>query len=138
MIKTNLFVFDTNALISAALLKNSVSAKAYDHAIVIGSIAISETFLNEFTEVLSRGKFDRYFLSKEERIEPIRFLETRATKFESMGKITASADPDDNMILELAVASHADCIISGDPHLLTLHPFGGIPILSPSDFLNQF
>lgn len=135
----NNFVFDTNALISAALSKNSISAQAYDRAFTIGSIAISKPLINEFIDVLFRKKLDRYFLSEDERLEPVLFLETHAIEFEIMEKIMDSTDPDDNMILELAVASHASCIISGDKkHLLTLHPFRGIPILSASDFLKVF
>ena len=132
------FVFDTNALISAALLKNSVTAQAYDHAVRIGSIAISNSLLEEFTEVLFRKKLDKYFLSDEERTESVYFLETYALKFETTEKINLCEDPDDNMILELAVASKASCIISGDIHLLALHPFRDIPILSSADFLKKF
>jgi len=44
------FVFDTNSLISAALLKNSINAQALDHALDIGLIVISEPVLQEFTD----------------------------------------------------------------------------------------
>ena len=47
-------------------------------------------------------------------------------------------DPKDDKYLELAAASKASCIITGDKDLLVLHPFEGIPILTPFDFLNQF
>ncbi|WP_242477072.1 putative toxin-antitoxin system toxin component, PIN family [Halochromatium glycolicum] len=43
-------------------------------------------------------------------------------------------DPNDNAILELAVAGQATAIVAGDPDLLALHPFEGIPILSPRRF----
>lgn len=139
MSRHNTFVFDTNALVSAALSKSSISAQAYDHAIRSGSVAISEPLLGEFIDVLFRKKLDKYFLSEEERLEPILFLETNAMKFDIQEKITASSDPDDNMILELAIASQASCIITGDKkHLLTLHPFRGIPVLSAADFLKMF
>ncbi|MGA2853031.1 MAG: PIN domain-containing protein [Verrucomicrobiota bacterium] len=47
-------------------------------------------------------------------------------------------DPDDEMILECALASEADCIVSGDKrHLLPLRQLRGIPIVSPSDFLRR-
>jgi hypothetical protein len=39
------FVFDTNSLISAALLGASINAKALDHAIELGRLAISEAVL---------------------------------------------------------------------------------------------
>jgi putative PIN family toxin of toxin-antitoxin system len=49
-------------------------------------------------------------------------------------------DPDDIKILGLAVASSADCIVTGDKDLLVLKSFQGIPILNPrsfSDFLHS-
>jgi len=135
----SLFVFDTSALISAALSKNSVTAIAYDHAVRIGTIAISEPLVEEFIDVLFRKKLDRYFLTEEERLEPILFLEANATRFETQEKIIASNDPKDNMVLELAIASQAACIVTGDKkHLISLHPFRGLPIISPADFLKQF
>ena len=78
-------------------------------------------------------------MTEEERLEPILFLELNARRFDIHEKISASKDLKDNMILELAIASNASCIITGDKkHLLSLHPFRGIPILSPADFLKLF
>ena len=47
-------------------------------------------------------------------------------------------DPDDNKILECAVAGNADCIVSNDRHLLKLKNFRGIPILTPDDFTEKY
>jgi len=48
----------------------------------------------------------------------------------------ATIDPDDEMILECALAAEADFIVTGDKkHLLPLRQFGEILIVSPSDFL---
>jgi uncharacterized protein len=44
-------------------------------------------------------------------------------------------DPDDNRILECALAAGADMIVSGDGHLLKLTAFEGITILAPREFL---
>ena len=44
-------------------------------------------------------------------------------------------DPDDNRILECALAADADVIVSGDRHLLKLGAHEGITILTPRDFL---
>jgi predicted nucleic acid-binding protein len=50
----------------------------------------------------------------------------------------ATADPDDEMILECALAAEADFIVSGDKkHLLMLREFQGIPIVSPAEFLRK-
>jgi predicted nucleic acid-binding protein len=48
----------------------------------------------------------------------------------------ATTDPDDEMILECALAAEADFIVTGDKkHLLPLRQFRDIPIVSPADFL---
>ena len=47
-------------------------------------------------------------------------------------------DPDDNRVLECAVESGANGIISGDSHLLALRSFGKIEIMNPVDFLRRF
>lgn len=47
-----------------------------------------------------------------------------------------AADPDDDRVLECAVAAQADYIVSGDRrHLLPLGRFRQILIVSPADFL---
>jgi putative PIN family toxin of toxin-antitoxin system len=45
------------------------------------------------------------------------------------------ADPDDDRILECAVAGAADLVVSGDRHLNRLRTFRGIGIVRPADFL---
>jgi uncharacterized protein len=62
----------------------------------------------------------------------------RSKKIEVAITVSASRDISDNMFLELALSCHAACIISGDKHLLELHPFQNIPILNASDFLKAF
>ena len=39
------------------------------------------------------------------------------------------------MYLELAFAAGADTIISGDDDLLVLHPWRGVRILRPADYI---
>ena len=58
--------------------------------------------------------------------------------FPSHRATAATTDPDDEKILEAALASEADCIISGDKkHLLALKTYEGIRILSPVEFLRK-
>jgi uncharacterized protein len=49
--------------------------------------------------------------------------------------VTDCRHPEDNKFLELAIDGRADVIITGDAHLLELHPFRGIPILQPAAYL---
>ena len=46
-------------------------------------------------------------------------------------------DPDDNMILEAAVAGQADFIITGDTDLLVLKEFRGIRIVTAREFIDS-
>ena len=48
------------------------------------------------------------------------------------------ADPDDNRILECAVAARAQVVVSGDRHLLDLQNYKSIPIATPRQFLELF
>lgn len=132
------FVFDTNAVISAHLVFGSVSDQAFQKALQLGAIATSEATMIELVDVLYRKKFDKYFKEEQAREKLIGKIEEYAVTFAPIEKINASIDPSDNLFLELAVASHATCIISGDPHLRNLHPFREIPIYSAADFLKLF
>lgn len=135
---SNFFVFDTNSLISAALTPHSTNRKAMDKAIILGDLAISKNTIAELTEVLFRKKFDKYFQNEEERWSIINKLEINAKQFSPTISITDCRDPKANMFLELAIATNASCIITGDDDLLILNPFREIPILNASDFFNNF
>lgn len=43
--------------------------------------------------------------------------------------------PDDNRVLECAIASNSQFVVSGDKHLLTLGEYRGIRILKVAEFL---
>jgi putative PIN family toxin of toxin-antitoxin system len=45
-------------------------------------------------------------------------------------------DPDDDRVLECAVAGEADYIVSGDRHLLKLGSYQGISIVSAREFMD--
>jgi predicted nucleic acid-binding protein len=50
----------------------------------------------------------------------------------------ATPDPDDEMVLECALAGEVDFIVSGDKkRLLPLKKYRDIPIVSPAEWLRQ-
>jgi len=53
------------------------------------------------------------------------------------GRIVA-ADPDDDVFLHCALVAGADCVISGDRHLLDLGEYGHLSVLAVDDFLDEF
>jgi len=128
------FVFDTNVVVSAALLAESTSRRAFDRALDTGQLLISFSVLAELHEVLGRQRFRKYIQEDEAR----QFLAAllRGAEWIEVGeKITACRDPKDDKFLELAVSGRATHIVSGDKDLLSLSPFRGIPILTPDGFL---
>ena len=128
------FVFDTNAIVSAALLRRSVTRQALDKALEEGELLVSRATVEELNDVLRREAFERY-VSEEERIQFLTALVREAILIDVTETVTECRDPKDNKFLELAVAGTASCIVSGDDDLLVLHPFRGIPILTPRAFL---
>jgi putative PIN family toxin of toxin-antitoxin system len=132
-----LFVFDTNAFISASLISGSVNELALNKAFQTGKVAVSTECFAEFTEVLFRKKFDKYF-TDERRLQVIQKLERDTINFKVGVIINACRDPKDDKFLELAVTAGASCIISGDQDLLTLNPFNDILIITAAEFLERF
>ena len=131
------WVFDTNVLISANLKPKSVPRQAYDKALAEGTLMRSAQTLEEFVRKIALPKFDKY-LNASAKVRAIAEYQASSVVVLVTPTVHASRDADDNMFLDLALASQADCIVTGDPHLLTLHPFRGIPIVSPADFLKLF
>ena len=129
------FVFDTNVLVSALLLKTSVPRQAFDRARAHGRFMISWPTLAELHEVLSRPRFDKY-VYEDERLQFLAAFVRDAVLVEIVEMVTDCRDPKDNKFLEVAVNGHATVLVSGDDDLLTLHPFRGIPVLTPQAFLH--
>ena len=137
MSKTEKFIIDTNTILSSLFVKGSVTFKALEKARSKGLLLFSEDTFLEFELVLFRNKFDRYF-SKEERLQIVEKFHNEATFVPVTSSLQLSRDPKDDKFLNLAVDANASCIITGDKDLLVLHPFNGIPILSPATFLDTF
>ena len=131
------YVFDTNTLISAAIFKSSIPAKALYVTILSDSLAFSPEILDEFLTVLSRQKFDRYLTEKERRDFMTMVLQC-STLVEEPSPIVACRDPKDDQFLALAIAAQAAAIVTGDSDLLVLNPFQDVIILQPADFLDSF
>ena len=131
------FVCDTNVLVSALLLPESVPRRAFDRALDHGKVFLSLEVLNELNEVLGRKQFRKY-VDDEDIRQFLASLVGAAEWVEVTGQVTACRDPKDNKFFELAVSGRATHLISGDADLLSLSPFQGIPILTPQAFLAVF
>ena len=127
-------VIDTNVIVSALLLADSVPRKAFDKALDQDTILISVPTLLELVEVLSREKFNKYLL-EQERMRFLVALLRETELVEISVQVSDCRDERDNKFLELALSCSANCVITGDDDLLVLNPFRGISIMKPRDFL---
>lgn len=134
---TERIVLDTSVLISAAIYPRSPSAQAVMAALLVGRVYRSEDTFEELRSVLTRPKFDRYFADKAfSRTDFLASYEEASVLAEVTQISTDCADPKDNIFLSLALSASANCIVSGDKaHLIAMHPYRGIHILSVRDFL---
>lgn len=128
-------VFDTNIYISALIFggnpRTSLELARSGEIELISSRSI----LLELAEKL-RGKFLWVEKDIQEAIKGILVFTKLVTPSVSVAVI--KNDPADNRILECALESKANYIVSGDKkHLLSLKKFKGIPILSAKSFLDE-
>lgn len=131
----NRAVLDTNVLVSALLFRRSLPGQAVDMAVEHATILLSDETRAEVEEVIWRPKFDRY-VSGTIRSDFLEYLLASSERVAAAQRITACRDPRDDKFLEAAVNGGASCIVTGDEDLLVLHPFRGMDILMPRDFLN--
>ncbi|MDY6988519.1 MAG: putative toxin-antitoxin system toxin component, PIN family [Thermodesulfobacteriota bacterium] len=128
-------VCDTNVLISGILFPGNPRRILQAASQGVITICISAEILHEAQEVLLRPKFG---LHAEEVANIIGLL---ADTFHLVAPATrvraVQADPDDDRILEAALAAGADFIVSGDRHLLALGKWRRVPIVSPARFVEN-
>jgi putative PIN family toxin of toxin-antitoxin system len=103
---------------------------------------VSAETLQELDRVLRKKGLNRY-QKLENRLSFARAIQDNATQLavtssESTVARGVCRDPTDAKFLALAIAARADILVSSDLDLLVLHPWRGIPILTPAQFLTQF
>ena len=130
---------DTNVLVSATFWYGDsyevlVRAEQKEFELVL-----SESILEEFYKVLHYPEIQEKIKNKNlEMTTTIAKLAAVASMVETGTTLNiVMEDPDDNKVLECAKAGKADFIITKDHHLLRLHRFEHIPILTPNQFLKN-
>ncbi|MBI1961604.1 MAG: putative toxin-antitoxin system toxin component, PIN family [Parcubacteria group bacterium] len=127
-------VFDTNILVSAiAFGGNPKVCLELAHQKQISAFT-SKMILLELVRTLHK----KFQWPEDEIQNAVHNITTAATVVIPQMKINViTQDPADNIILEAALESRADYIISGDKkHLLPLKTFQHIPIVSATKFLS--
>lgn len=127
---------DTNFLISATQWDYSVAHKLLKKFILSDvEMFTAQDILDETAEVLERD----FKYSKSEIkniIEKILLFVKLVEPRQKVGVI--KDDPDDNKVIECAVESSSDYIVTYDAHLLKLNEYEGIKVMKPEEILKAF
>ncbi|RLT42119.1 MAG: putative toxin-antitoxin system toxin component, PIN family [Chloroflexi bacterium] len=125
-------IIDTNIVVSAYLggrleiILRSFKEDKY-------TLIVSKAIADEYFLVLKRPRFR---IDSEALDDFASLLVSKAEFVTPFTPVTAiKSDPSDNIFLEAALAGKADCVVSGDAHLLDLKTFGAIPILTAREFI---
>jgi putative PIN family toxin of toxin-antitoxin system len=122
---------DTNVYISA-LNFSGVPAQILDlntdEAFVL---CLSPAIVEETKRILA----DRFNWRLDALSAVLQPIVSRAVMVQPKRRVAACTDPDDNRILECAVESQSDFVVTGDDHLLRLGAFEGIRIVKSREFL---
>jgi putative PIN family toxin of toxin-antitoxin system len=128
-------ILDTNVLVSS-LIQRSYPYLILNEIFARNKIelCVSNALMFENYEVLKRKKFSKYpdFLLKAEIL--LADIERKATFHYPKITLQIIKDSADNRLLELAVASRAYFLVTGNTNDFTMNNFKGTKIISPKDY----
>src|SRR5260370_18306333 len=125
--------FDTNVYAAEALLGETAELLIEKTLRASWRIKASPYILEELERVLTQKLgFSRglAILSWQ------RVIRRSSMVHPSLFRYRVSGDPQDNPILNAALASHADYLVTNDSHLLAPNPFQGLRIVSMTEYYN--
>ena len=131
-------VLDTNVIVSALLAANGSPAEVIKRWEADEfDVVVSPPLLDELERAIQYPRVAKYLgLSQEAISSFLRRFAMVATVVEPQIRLEIlEKDPDDNRVLECAIAGGASYIITGDKHLLERKEYQGIMILPPAGFL---
>ena len=126
-------VIDTNLCISL-LIGKRISSLLQVFDLPQYELVTSDNLINEILSVAARPKFARYFNADDVRAFVL-FLEENSIKFRIDNIPQRCRDPKDDFLLELAIVSDADYLLSGDADLTDMKQIGHCRIMTVSEFL---
>ena len=131
-----MIVLDASTLVSASMSRGGVPDRAVRHAFAFDKVAVSEPTMAELLDVLVRPRLAR-FIDPELRDEVLTLIDALGAFFTPTDAVADCRDAKDDKYLELALAARAGVIVRGDDDLLVLHPWRGVRILRPADYLAE-
>ncbi len=128
-------VADTNVLISAIVFRGLPETFLELGLLGAFQLVTSKVLLDELA-----GKLHEKFEMSSQGVLSMRESLTAASLVVSpqIRLAVVKDDPDDDRVLECAVAGEAEFIVTGDRHLLEIGIFNGIEIVKVREFLEIF
>lgn len=131
-------VLDTNVFVSGLLSKTGLPATILD-AWRAGQYLLitSPPIVAEIKRVLETTRMkEKYLINRRDIEQLIILLEKDAVIVPGRTDVENAIpdDPSDEMFLACAMDAAADCIVSGDRHLLDISEYKGIPIITVNEF----
>ena len=100
------------------------------------TLVYTDALVTELEDVLRRPRFrTKYGLTNAEIEVILDLVATLGERVVPAERVAGCRDPDDDALLEAALAGRADVIVSGDDDPRVLSPFRGIDVVSPWTFL---
>jgi uncharacterized protein len=129
-------VLDTNVLVSG-LLKPFGAPGQIVRMLTSAEIVlcVDARILLEYDDVLHRPKF---------HIDPVKsdllleYIQNSSEVHSGVPLRKLLPDEDDNPFLEVALSSDAECLVTGNLKHFPTHSRAGVPVLSPTQFLDFF
>lgn len=133
--KSKKVILDTNLWISFLISKNYSFLDSYVKSGKVKLIFSKELFY-EFITVIERPKFAKFFTPKDIK-KLISYIDKFGTLYQVSSDIKACRDLKDNFLLNLAIDSNADYLITGDSDLLDLKIIHNTRIITIRDLENE-
>ncbi len=128
-------ILDTNVIVSALI------QKGFPHSIVQDlyierkiELCISENLMTEYYEVLNREKFSKFHNFRINAEIILADIANNASFFRPKKKVKIISDPDDNMLLELALECKADFLVTGNTNDFTIVKYRKTRVVVPRDY----
>ena len=133
--KSKKVILDTNLWISFLISKrqDEIDDLIYNEQI---KLIFSKELIEEFLTIAKRPKFQKYF-TNESIHELLRLFDKYGKLVNVAIEIKECRDDKDNFLLNLAVESKADYLVTGDTDLLVLRNIHKTKIINWGDFIRE-
>lgn len=128
-------ILDTNVIVSA-LISNSIPTQILYNLVLTKSVinCLSYDIYEEYIDVLNRDKFKKYKDFKTNADIVLTKIREISTFYDTIERIEILKDHSDNKFLELAVASSADYLITGNVLDFNFDLFNNTHIVTPREY----